>query len=56
MITPMMNLSLLTRREFLRRTVLGGALSWTVPTFLANTFAALASRSHRPQHASRYRA
>jgi uncharacterized protein (DUF1501 family) len=30
-----------TRREFLRRTVLGGALSWTVPTFLANTFAAL---------------
>src|SRR5437867_2032084 len=30
-----------TRREFLRSTVLGGALSWTVPTFLANTFAAL---------------
>ena len=30
-----------TRREFLRRTVLGGALSWTVPTFLANTFSAL---------------
>jgi uncharacterized protein (DUF1501 family) len=30
-----------TRREFLRTTVLGGALSWTVPTFLANTFAAL---------------
>src|SRR2546422_603707 len=30
-----------TRREFLRSTVLGGALSWTVPGFLANTFAAL---------------
>ena len=30
-----------TRREFLRQTVLGGALSWTVPTFLANTFSAL---------------
>lgn len=30
-----------TRREFLRTSVLGGALSWTVPAFLANTFAAL---------------
>ena len=30
-----------TRREFLRSTVLGGALTWTVPAFLANTFAAL---------------
>lgn len=30
-----------TRREFLRSTVLGSALSWTVPSFLANTFAAL---------------
>jgi len=30
-----------TRREFLRSTILGGALSWTVPSFLANTFAAL---------------
>src|SRR6266700_3511861 len=30
-----------TRREFLRSTVLGGALSWTVPTFLANTFSVL---------------
>src|SRR6185295_7173601 len=30
-----------TRREFLRTTMLGGALSWTVPTFLANTFSAL---------------
>jgi uncharacterized protein (DUF1501 family) len=34
-------LTLHTRREFLRRAVLGGALSWTVPSFLANTFAAL---------------
>src|ERR1700722_4076361 len=30
-----------TRREFLRTTVLGGALSYTVPAFLANTFSAL---------------
>ena len=30
-----------TRREFLRTSVLGGALSWTVPAFLANTFSAL---------------
>src|SRR4051794_31976808 len=35
------DLSLKTRREFLRGTVLTGALSWTVPTFLANTFASL---------------
>jgi uncharacterized protein (DUF1501 family) len=33
--------SLKTRREFLRTTMLGGALSWTVPAFLANTFATL---------------
>ena len=37
------NFTLKTRREFLRHTVLGGALSWTVPTFLANTFSALQS-------------
>jgi uncharacterized protein (DUF1501 family) len=30
-----------TRREFLRTTMLGGALSWTVPVFLADTFSAL---------------
>lgn len=30
-----------TRREFLRTTMLGGALSCTVPAFLANTFSAL---------------
>ncbi len=35
------DLTLKTRREFLRTTVLGGALSWTVPAFLANTFSAL---------------
>jgi uncharacterized protein (DUF1501 family) len=34
-------ITLRTRREFLRTTVLGSALSWTVPAFLANTFAAL---------------
>lgn len=34
-------ITLKTRREFLRTTVLGGALSWTVPTFLANTFSSL---------------
>src|SRR5438477_12007595 len=34
-------LSLKTRREFLRSTLLTGALSWTVPSFLANTFSAL---------------
>jgi uncharacterized protein (DUF1501 family) len=35
------DLSLKTRREFLKSTVLTGALSWTVPTFLANTFSVL---------------
>jgi uncharacterized protein (DUF1501 family) len=30
-----------TRREFLRTSVLGGALTWTIPAFLANTFSAL---------------
>lgn len=33
--------TLRTRREFLRNSVLGGALSWTVPAFLSGTFAAL---------------
>jgi uncharacterized protein (DUF1501 family) len=37
----MSDLTFHTRREFLRKTVLGGALSWTVPSFLANTFAVL---------------
>ena len=30
-----------TRRDFLRTTLLGGALSWTVPSFVAQTFTAL---------------
>jgi uncharacterized protein (DUF1501 family) len=30
-----------TRREFLRTSMLGGALTWTVPSFLAQTFSAL---------------
>jgi len=34
-------ITLQTRREFLRSTILTSALSWTVPTFLANTFSAL---------------
>ena len=33
--------TLKTRREFLRTSVLGGAMAWTVPSFLANTFSAL---------------
>ncbi len=32
---------LTTRRDFLRSTLLGGALSWTVPSFVAQTFSAL---------------
>jgi uncharacterized protein (DUF1501 family) len=38
-------ISLRTRREFLRTTVLGSALSWTVPAFLANTLSALQSEA-----------
>lgn len=38
-------ITLQTRREFLRRTVLGSALAWTVPTFLAETFAALQTQA-----------
>jgi uncharacterized protein (DUF1501 family) len=30
-----------TRRDFIRTSILGGALSWTVPSFVAQTFAAL---------------
>jgi uncharacterized protein (DUF1501 family) len=33
--------NLQTRREFLRTGALGGAMAWTIPTFLANTFASL---------------
>src|SRR5436305_5563068 len=35
------DLSLKTRREFLRTTALGSAVTWTIPTFLAHTFSAL---------------
>src|ERR1700704_4693433 len=38
-------ITLHTRRQFLRSTVLGSALSWTVPAFLANTFSALHSEA-----------
>jgi uncharacterized protein (DUF1501 family) len=38
-------ITLRTRREFLRSTVLGSALSWTVPAFLANTLSALQSEA-----------
>ncbi|HVY70822.1 MAG TPA: DUF1501 domain-containing protein [Verrucomicrobiae bacterium] len=34
-----------TRREFLRTTILGGALTWTVPAFLGQTFVALQSEA-----------
>jgi uncharacterized protein (DUF1501 family) len=35
------DVKLCTRREFLRTSALGGAVAWTIPTFLANTFASL---------------
>jgi uncharacterized protein (DUF1501 family) len=38
-------ITLQTRREFLRTSVLGGALTWTVPAFLANTFSALQAKA-----------
>ena len=38
-------ITLQTRREFLRTTMLGSALSWTVPAFLASTFDALQSEA-----------
>ncbi len=41
----MNKLTFQTRREFLRSTVLGGALSWTIPAFLANTWAALQAQA-----------
>ena len=44
-IFPMNEISLQTRRQFLRTTVLGSALSWTVPAFLADTFTALHSQA-----------
>ena len=37
--------NLYTRRDFLRHSLLTGALSWTVPAFLANTFSALQAKA-----------
>jgi uncharacterized protein (DUF1501 family) len=41
----MSEITLQTRRQFLRTTMLGSALSWTVPEFLADTFAVLHSQA-----------
>lgn len=38
-----MSVTLRTRREFLQTSALGGALSWTVPSFLSATWRALAA-------------
>ena len=38
-------ITLQTRRQFLRTTVLGSAISWTVPAFLADTFSVLQSQA-----------
>ena len=38
-------ITLHTRREFLRRTVLGSAMAWTVPAFLADTFDSLQAQA-----------
>lgn len=46
----MHKLTFQTRREFLRRTVLGGALSWTIPAFLANTWTALQAEAAAQEH------
>src|SRR5690348_3637891 len=35
------NIHLQTRRDFLRTSILGGAVSWTVPSFIAATFDSL---------------
>ena len=35
------DLALLTRRAFLRTSLLGAALSWTIPVFLERTFMTL---------------
>jgi uncharacterized protein (DUF1501 family) len=40
-----MSAMLRTRREFLRTTALGGAVSWTVPTFLARTWQAMGAEA-----------
>src|ERR1700744_4399488 len=37
----MNNPLLTTRRDFLRTSILGGAMAWTVPSFVAQTFSSL---------------
>ena len=37
--------SLKTRREFLQSTLLGGALTWTVPSFFSTTLTGLAAET-----------
>jgi uncharacterized protein (DUF1501 family) len=39
-------ITLQTRREFLRNGLIGGAVSWTIPAFLANTFSALQAEAN----------
>ena len=46
----MNELYLRTRREFLRSTVLGGAVTWTVPAFLAQTFSSLQAEAAAAAH------
>src|SRR3954469_23127736 len=41
---------LCTRRDFLRTSALGGAVAWTIPTFLANTFASLHAEAKDANH------
>jgi len=45
------DISLQTRREFFRRTVLGSSFAWTVPAFLSDTFAALHAATDAPTQA-----
>jgi len=35
------NIDVVTRRQFLRTSLLGAALSWTIPIFLERTFLTL---------------
>jgi uncharacterized protein (DUF1501 family) len=44
------DVKLCTRREFLRTSALGGAVAWTIPTFLANTFASLDAEAKDANH------
>lgn len=44
------DVKLCTRREFLRTSALGGAVAWTIPTFLANTFASLHAEAKDANH------